>query len=169
VRLCCLPQPADVCTFVGTERNVAQVVSTGHSISEASNFTLLLLDETSRYGYHDKFVVYAEMIKVENQVEKFVSFAQPDIFQTVHLIKNTLPVTYIYNIPSRGMSESQDAIICVDSNKYNILYIIHFPTLIRLSGVGTICFSSCSDKDSAIIFTTGREPDINSALSWSGC
>jgi hypothetical protein len=33
--------------------------------------------------------------------------------------------------------------------------------LIPLSGVGITCFSSCCDKDSAIIFTTGRLPDIN--------
>jgi hypothetical protein len=30
-------------------------------------------------------------------------------------------------------------------------FIIHFPTVIPLSGVGTTCFSSCCDKDSAII------------------
>jgi hypothetical protein len=36
------------------------------------------------------------------------------------------------------------------------------PTLIPLSGVGTTCFSSCCDKDSAIIFTTGYLPDVNS-------
>jgi hypothetical protein len=35
------------------------------------------------------------------------------------------------------------------------------PTLIPLSGVGTTCFSSCCDKDSAIIFTTSRLPDVN--------
>jgi hypothetical protein len=35
------------------------------------------------------------------------------------------------------------------------------PTLIPLSGVGTTYFSSCCDKDSAIIFTTGRLPDVN--------
>jgi hypothetical protein len=40
---------------------------------------------------------------------------------------------------------------------YNILP----PTLIPLSGVGTTCFSSCCDKDSAIIFTTGRLPDVS--------
>jgi hypothetical protein len=34
-------------------------------------------------------------------------------------------------------------------------------TLIPLSGVGTTCFSSCCDKDSAFIFTTGRLPDVN--------
>jgi hypothetical protein len=33
-----------------------------------------------------------------------------------------------------------------------------FPTL---SGVGTTYFSSCSDKDSEIIFTTGRLPVVN--------
>jgi hypothetical protein len=33
-----------------------------------------------------------------------------------------------------------------------------FPTL---SGVGTTCFSSCYDKDSAIIFTTGRLSNVN--------
>jgi hypothetical protein len=35
------------------------------------------------------------------------------------------------------------------------------PTLIPLSGVGTTCFSSCCDKYSAFIFTTGRLPDVN--------
>jgi hypothetical protein len=35
------------------------------------------------------------------------------------------------------------------------------PTLIPLSGVGITCFSSCCDKDSAIIFTTSRLPDVN--------
>jgi hypothetical protein len=35
------------------------------------------------------------------------------------------------------------------------------PILIPLSGVGTTCFSLCCDKDSAIIFTTGRLPDVN--------
>jgi hypothetical protein len=33
-----------------------------------------------------------------------------------------------------------------------------FPTP---SGIGTTCFSSCCDKHSAIIFTTGRLSDIN--------
>jgi hypothetical protein len=35
------------------------------------------------------------------------------------------------------------------------------PTLIPLSGVGTTCFSSCCDKDLAIILTTSRLPDVN--------
>jgi hypothetical protein len=35
------------------------------------------------------------------------------------------------------------------------------PTLIPLSEVGTTSFSSCCYKDSAIIFTTGRLPDVN--------
>jgi hypothetical protein len=35
------------------------------------------------------------------------------------------------------------------------------PTLIPLSGVGTTCFSSCCDNDSAFIFTTGRLLDVN--------
>jgi hypothetical protein len=43
------------------------------------------------------------------------------------------------------------------------------PTLIPLSGVGTTCFSSCCDKDSTIIFTTGRLPDVNPPWNWSGC
>jgi hypothetical protein len=48
--------------------------------------------------------------------------------------------------------------------------ILLLPTLFpTLSGVGTKCFSSCCDKDSAIIFTTGRLPDVNPALSWSEC
>jgi hypothetical protein len=33
-----------------------------------------------------------------------------------------------------------------------------FPHPFPLSGVGTTCFSSCCDKDSAIIFTAGRLP-----------
>jgi hypothetical protein len=37
----------------------------------------------------------------------------------------------------------------------------HFSTLIPLSEVGTICFSSCCDKDSAFIFMTGRLPYVN--------
>jgi hypothetical protein len=34
------------------------------------------------------------------------------------------------------------------------------PTLIPVSGVDTTCLSLC-DKDSAIIFTAGRLPDVN--------
>jgi hypothetical protein len=37
-------------------------------------------------------------------------------------------------------------------------FFLPFPIL---SGVGTTCFSSCCDKDSAIIFTTGRLPDVS--------
>jgi hypothetical protein len=44
---------------------------------------------------------------------------------------------------------------------YHTATSFSFPTLIPLSGVGTTCFSSCCDKDSAIIFTTGRLPDVN--------
>jgi hypothetical protein len=39
--------------------------------------------------------------------------------------------------------------------------ILLLPTLIPLGGVGTACFSSCCDKDLAIIVTTGRLPDVN--------
>jgi hypothetical protein len=39
--------------------------------------------------------------------------------------------------------------------------IIHFPTLIPLNGVSKICFSLCCDKDSAIMFMTGRLLDVN--------
>jgi hypothetical protein len=34
------------------------------------------------------------------------------------------------------------------------------PTLIPLSGIGTTCFSACCDKDSVIIFMTGRLTDV---------
>jgi hypothetical protein len=44
---------------------------------------------------------------------------------------------------------------------FDIVDLLVLPTLILLSGVGTTCFSSCCDKDSAIIFTTGRLPDVN--------
>jgi hypothetical protein len=44
----------------------------------------------------------------------------------------------------------------ISSIKYHLR-----PTLIPLSGVGATCFSSCCDKDWAIIFTTGRLPEIN--------
>jgi hypothetical protein len=38
-----------------------------------------------------------------------------------------------------------------------------FPILLPLlSGVDATCFSSCCDKDSAIIFGTGRLPYVNS-------
>jgi hypothetical protein len=37
-------------------------------------------------------------------------------------------------------------------------FFLPFPTL---SGVGTTCFSSYCDKDSEIIFTTDRLPDVN--------
>jgi hypothetical protein len=37
----------------------------------------------------------------------------------------------------------------------------HFPTIAPLNVVGTTCFASCCDKDSAIILTTGRLPDVN--------
>jgi hypothetical protein len=40
------------------------------------------------------------------------------------------------------------------------LLIFLFPILILLSGVGKSCLSSF-DKDSAIVFTTGRLPDVN--------
>jgi hypothetical protein len=42
-----------------------------------------------------------------------------------------------------------------------LILLLLFPPLIPLSGVGTTCFSSYCDKDSAIIYTTGRLPDIN--------
>jgi hypothetical protein len=45
--------------------------------------------------------------------------------------------------------------------QHRITHGLSFPTPISLSGVGTTCFSSCCDKDSAIIFTTGRLPDFN--------
>jgi hypothetical protein len=45
--------------------------------------------------------------------------------------------------------------------------LLLFPTLIPLSGVGKTCFSSCCDKESAIIFTTGRLPDVNPPWNWS--
>jgi hypothetical protein len=39
----------------------------------------------------------------------------------------------------------------------NLCFIyLHIFLPILLSGVGATCFSSCCDKDSAIIFTTGR-------------
>jgi hypothetical protein len=40
-------------------------------------------------------------------------------------------------------------------------HLLLFPIHIPLSGVGTTCFSSYCHKDSAIIFTTGCQPDIN--------
>jgi hypothetical protein len=32
---------------------------------------------------------------------------------------------------------------------------------IPLKGVGTTCFSSCCDKDSAFLFTASRLPEVN--------
>jgi hypothetical protein len=45
-----------------------------------------------------------------------------------------------------------------------------FSTLIPFIGFGTTCFSSCCcEKDSAIIFTTGRMPDVNPPWNRNGC
>jgi hypothetical protein len=44
-------------------------------------------------------------------------------------------------------------------NDYSILP----PNLIPLSEVGTTCFSSCCDKDSAFIFTTWK---LETKLEW---
>jgi hypothetical protein len=50
------------------------------------------------------------------------------------------------------------------NNNSNSLFL----TLIPLSGVGTTCFSSCCDKDSEIVFSTGRLPDESPPYNWSG-
>jgi hypothetical protein len=43
-----------------------------------------------------------------------------------------------------------------------LIFILLLPTLfLHYVGVGTTCFSSRCDKDSAIIFTTGCLPDVN--------
>jgi hypothetical protein len=56
-------------------------------------------------------------------------------------------------------------IILIDTQKRDIkpffFFFLPFPAL---CGVGTTCFSSCCDKESAIIFTTGRLPDVNLTL-----
>jgi hypothetical protein len=44
---------------------------------------------------------------------------------------------------------------------YGQALVLLSPTLIPQSGVGTTRFSSCCDKDSEIIFTIGRLPDVN--------
>jgi hypothetical protein len=57
----------------------------------------------------------------------------------------------------------------VNMNKILFLafLILLLPPLIPLSGVGTTCFAciymfiTICDKDSIIIFTTGRLPDVN--------
>jgi hypothetical protein len=46
------------------------------------------------------------------------------------------------------------------SERDDNLFFLPFPTI---SGVGTT-FSSCCDKDSPIIFTTGRLPDVKTSL-----
>jgi hypothetical protein len=48
------------------------------------------------------------------------------------------------------------------------MYCTNIFIFIPLSGVGTTCFSLCCacDKDSAIIFTTGRLLDVNPPLNW---
>jgi hypothetical protein len=47
----------------------------------------------------------------------------------------------------------------------NTLYIFFFSLF--LTGVGTTRFSSWCDKDSAIVFTTGRLPEVNPPQNWS--
>jgi hypothetical protein len=56
-----------------------------------------------------------------------------------------------------GDDDGDDNSLAINSEITQFL----FPTLIPLSGVGTTCFSSCCDKDSAIIFTTSLLPDVN--------
>jgi hypothetical protein len=46
----------------------------------------------------------------------------------------------------------------------NIISFINYKGLLlfpTLNGVGTTCFSSCCDRDSAITFTAGRLSDVN--------
>jgi hypothetical protein len=64
---------------------------------------------------------------------------------------------------TEGVGGAQKLLRLNRSHRFNgqALYNIYLPpTLIPLSGVGTTCFSSCCDKDSAIIFTTGRLPEV---------
>jgi hypothetical protein len=51
----------------------------------------------------------------------------------------------------------------IEESMIVILWISKSYFFLPLSGVGTTCFSSCCDKDSAIVFTTGRGrlPDVN--------
>jgi hypothetical protein len=70
--------------------------------------------------------------------------------------------THPKQIPNKQKSQ-----VVSGAEKKNCSYIsykrrlLFFPTLILLSGVGTTYFSSCRDKDSKIIFTTSRLPDVN--------
>jgi hypothetical protein len=66
-----------------------------------------------------------------------------------------LSMFYLSSINIRGFV----SLAYLGNLKSSILFLL--PTLVPLSGVGTTCFSSCCDKDSAIIFTTGRLPDVN--------
>jgi hypothetical protein len=64
-------------------------------------------------------------------------------------------VIYLYRIQEALKNNIKNGHV---TTKLNLLP----PTLIPLSGVSTTCYySSCCDKDSAIIFTTGRLPDVN--------
>jgi hypothetical protein len=58
---------------------------------------------------------------------------------------------------SRGISAN------IELHGYSVTYSssYSFYPYSTLSGVGTTCFPSCCDKDSAIIFTTGRLADVN--------
>jgi hypothetical protein len=65
--------------------------------------------------------------------------------------------TYHSRFIPKGVAKASQ-IFLRDTHVLPKLFLI--PTLIPLRGVGTTCFTSCCDKDSAIIFMTGRLPDV---------
>jgi hypothetical protein len=72
-------------------------------------------------------------------------------------------------IQCRCLGGSEMTLLTLPGESVTGIYVCHHsPTLIPLSGVGKTCFSSCCDKDSAIIFTTGRLPDYNPSWEWNG-
>jgi hypothetical protein len=99
-----------------------------------------------------------------NISERFLCY-NSDIDQIYTIISN-----YVYTYVLLSLSLISISLIpCLTQSNHLflgrplplILVLLLLPTLIRLSGVGITCFSSCCDKDSAFIFTTGRLPDVN--------
>jgi hypothetical protein len=86
-------------------------------------------------------------------IRSWVLFPTSSIVSSLYKHKRQVPSTgrFTYHYVKR-LYELKDGLL---ANIYQSFFFL--PTL---NGVDTKCFSSCCDKDSAIIFTTGRLPDV---------
>jgi hypothetical protein len=119
-----------------------------------------------RWLYHIIPFFQLERIRLKNKRNE----------RALHILMKQIQVSQSLHIFDDCKYKRKAYIRCRWSDKCFIGHVVStinifslLPTLIPPSGVGTTCFSSCCDKDSAIIFTTGRLPDVNPPWNWSGC